>query len=422
MGVARICRLPKDKFAYAVFSVTAKFLVTFGIAAMLCACGKPQEMSALPWPIWYAVQPGQRIEDLGTVLVALETSDVSPSMHNLAVTQAGQPVFWEIQAYAAINTPVGTQPQRQSVYFDMWWRCTASSLTCAADAPPISLGRETVSLVPSHSLRANPYSDDTSNFTLVNVSGAAHVLLTGRARGSLAKSIEVVDYLQPRNIAGATTPPMPNLEQLIANTPGELLVSINPAKPGTPSAAWAAMQVRINLFGSEVSSEPPSQRLAVRAKLAQWSLAGTPRIGLAAGLVGTTLLAMLIWAMRRSKNYPSGLSDDAPTRFGFLVCLWGCALAAVPLTFAFMQGSVSGGWYYISLGLLYAWSGLFMRHGLSKGFDTSIWALAIAVGWSAIDFDLMQRQFWMQIGMPAIVTFAAFVVWKKGQLDAEAID
>ena len=88
-------------------------------------------------------------------------------------------------------------------------------------------------------------------------------------------------------------------------------------------------------------------------------------------------------------------------------------MAAVPLAFAYSQGSVNGGWYYISIGLLYAWSGFFMRHGLSKGSAISVWALGLAVAWTAIDFDVSQTQFWVQIGMPAIVTFPAFLVWRK---------
>jgi ABC-type nickel/cobalt efflux system permease component RcnA len=61
-----------------------------------------------------------------------------------------------------------------------------------------------------------------------------------------------------------------------------------------------------------------------------------------------------------------------------------------------------------------------MRHGLSKGFATSMWALGFTIVWSAIEYDLNHRQFWIQIGMPTIVTFTAFVMWKQGRLRSDS--
>jgi hypothetical protein len=331
-----------------------KNFAILGLAFMLSACGKTVELSSLPWLIWHAAQPGQSIEDLGIVTLEPSANETSPTLHRLAATHPGKTVFWELEARAAIAAPTSTRPHSQELRFDVWWRCTANSSVCTADAQPIPIGHQVVSLAANHSLSMNPNSDDSNNYTQVRVSGKTLALLRGGARGNLVRSIETAQFQQPRKLDADGKLSSPNLAQHISSTPGALLVSIAAAKPGTPSAAWVAMQIRISAFGNEVATEPPSQRLALRARLSQSTLAGTSHITLATVFVIVTWIAMLIWALQRSKQYPEWPPDDAPTRFGFLVCMLGCALPVLSLAFAFMFGKSNGGWYYICVGLLYA--------------------------------------------------------------------
>lgn len=129
-------------------------------------------------------------------------------------------------------------------------------------------------------------------------------------------------------------------------------------------------------------------------------------------VLGLALLLLAVVAVREARR--EEFNDDAPRLFAVLVAAQAVITAAAWLGMHALlspQARLRAGapsLYYVVVGVLALASAVYLFFGRRAARFWYGLSLAVAVAWSFVEYGPGHRQFWMQVGMPALIAWYLF--------------
>lgn len=120
-------------------------------------------------------------------------------------------------------------------------------------------------------------------------------------------------------------------------------------------------------------------------------------------------------------------NDDAPQLLAVLLGLYALLVPAAWLGMHFalaprVRAALGApSLYYVVVGVLTLASAVYLFFGRRAARSWYGLALAVAWGWSFVEFGPASRQFWMQVGMPTLVALYLFSSRVSGRLQPDAL-
>jgi hypothetical protein len=183
-------------------------------------------------------------------------------------------------------------------------------------------------------------------------------------------------------------------------------------------ALWEAYGPAPRFPVSQLAPSTPASELPLaKAKVFLQHLTWGRSTPWALGMVFLLLAAVTVREARRED-----VNDDAPRLFAALVGLQAVLMAGAWLAmYAVLTPAArvrvgAPSLYYLVVGVFGLTAAVYLFFGRPAARSWYGWGLAVAWGWSFVEFGPGQKQFWMQVGLPTLIGLYLFSWRVSGRL------